>query len=200
MVCFWTFARFCPAPVVFFSLSTVGHAGGPPVHHGASLGPERAPWRVLRAFKVQVPSRLRGACSGRSCPLFCSTASKALYLVPVTVQEQQHIKFISTTTTMHVWTLHMRVLCSVCAMIRVRLCRCVQVCVLVHLKPHIQLRVFLLCLLLLLLPLQLLLPYHVVWITPFVKLSSPLLCGSHGTTVAQQMCGEYYLLAIRVLT
>ena len=36
----------------FLALSAAGHAGGPPVHHGASLGPVRAPWRVLWAFKV----------------------------------------------------------------------------------------------------------------------------------------------------
>ena len=31
----------------FLMLSAEGHAGGPPVHHGASVGPGRAPWRVL---------------------------------------------------------------------------------------------------------------------------------------------------------
>ena len=43
----------------FLALPTAGHAGGPagyagapPVHHGASLGLERAPWRVIWAFKV----------------------------------------------------------------------------------------------------------------------------------------------------
>ena len=36
----------------FFVLSAVGHAAGPPVHHGGSLGPRRAPWRGLWAFKV----------------------------------------------------------------------------------------------------------------------------------------------------
>ena len=29
-----------------------GDAGDPPVHHVASVGPGRAPWRMLRAFKV----------------------------------------------------------------------------------------------------------------------------------------------------
>ena len=33
------------------TLSAAGHAGDPPVRHGASLGPGRAPWRVLWAFK-----------------------------------------------------------------------------------------------------------------------------------------------------
>ena len=36
----------------FLALSGEGHAGGPPVHHGAIMGPGRGPWRVLRAFKV----------------------------------------------------------------------------------------------------------------------------------------------------
>ena len=40
------------APGSFLALSAEGHAGDPPVHHGASLGLERAPWRVLWAFKV----------------------------------------------------------------------------------------------------------------------------------------------------
>ena len=34
------------------ALSAAGHAGDPPVHHGASMGPDRAPCRVLWAFKV----------------------------------------------------------------------------------------------------------------------------------------------------
>ena len=36
----------------FHALSAAGHAGGPPVHHGARLGPGRTPWRVLWSFKV----------------------------------------------------------------------------------------------------------------------------------------------------
>ena len=36
----------------FLALSAAAHAGGSSVHHGASLGPGRAPWRVLWAFKV----------------------------------------------------------------------------------------------------------------------------------------------------
>ena len=31
----------------FLALSAAGHAGIPPVHHGARLGPGRAPWRVF---------------------------------------------------------------------------------------------------------------------------------------------------------
>ena len=34
------------------ALSTAGHARDPRVHHGARVGPGRAPWRVLWAFKV----------------------------------------------------------------------------------------------------------------------------------------------------
>ena len=95
-----------------------GTQGARLIHHGASLGPGRAP---------------RGACSGRSksrnlasshgvafraraeqgdgnptCQLFCSTAVKALYFVAPTVQQQSHIKVVwTTTTTKRVWTLHM---------------------------------------------------------------------------------------------
>ena len=35
----------------FLALSAAGHAGGPPVHHGASVGSGRAPWRVLWASR-----------------------------------------------------------------------------------------------------------------------------------------------------
>ena len=96
--------------------------------------------------QVWVPGGLRGACSGRSKsrnlassrgvalrgaraeqdngkPIYIAVllhCCKALYFA-ATVQQQSHIKFV-WTTTMRVWTLHMRV-CSVCAMIRA----CVQV-------------------------------------------------------------------------
>ena len=36
----------------FLVLSTPGHAGSPPEHHGASVGPGRGPWHVLWGFKV----------------------------------------------------------------------------------------------------------------------------------------------------
>ena len=69
----------------------------------------------------------------------------------------------------------------------VRVCRCVRlrICVL---EPHIYLFhnffVFSASLLLL--------PYHVVCITPCLKLSSSLLCDSHGTTaVAQYVCVDH---------
>ena len=40
-----------PTAVFFLALSAAEHAGGPPVHHRASVGPGRAPWRALLAFK-----------------------------------------------------------------------------------------------------------------------------------------------------
>lgn len=40
----------------FLALSAVGHAVGPLVH-GASVGPGRAPWCVLWAFKVGKPGK-----------------------------------------------------------------------------------------------------------------------------------------------
>ena len=50
---FWTFTRLFPPPVgLFLALSAAGHAGGPPVHHGASWGPGRDALRVIWAFKV----------------------------------------------------------------------------------------------------------------------------------------------------
>ena len=36
----------------FLALSAAWHARDPPVHQGASVGPGRAPWRVLSAFKA----------------------------------------------------------------------------------------------------------------------------------------------------
>ena len=36
----------------FLVLSALGHAGSPPEHHGASVGPVLGPWHVLWGFKV----------------------------------------------------------------------------------------------------------------------------------------------------
>ena len=41
-----------PAAFFFLVLSTPGHAGSPPEHHGASVGPGRGPWHGLWGFKV----------------------------------------------------------------------------------------------------------------------------------------------------
>ena len=49
---FYICTLFSSARVSFLALSAAGHAGGPPVYHGASLGPGRAPWRVLWALEV----------------------------------------------------------------------------------------------------------------------------------------------------
>ena len=43
---------FSGARESFLALSAAGHAGGPRIQHGASVGPDRAQWRVLWAFKV----------------------------------------------------------------------------------------------------------------------------------------------------
>ena len=45
-------ALFSGARGSFLALSATGHTGDLPVHHGASLGPGRSPWRVLWAFEV----------------------------------------------------------------------------------------------------------------------------------------------------
>ena len=50
----------------FLALSAAGHAGGPPVHHGATLDPGRAPWRVLWAFKVADSGKCSRGCFPRS--------------------------------------------------------------------------------------------------------------------------------------
>ena len=75
-------------------------------------------------------------------------------------------------------------------MIRVSVCGCLRVCAFECWdQPHFSsFYLWLLCLLLLL-------PYHVVCTTPFLKLSSFVLCGSHGTTaVAQQFCvNQFYV-------
>ena len=36
----------------FLALSAAGHAGSPPVHDGASVGPGRVPRRMLWAFEA----------------------------------------------------------------------------------------------------------------------------------------------------
>ena len=47
------FCLFILRPRVFFlALSAAGHAGGSRVNHGESVGPGRAPWRMLWALKV----------------------------------------------------------------------------------------------------------------------------------------------------
>ena len=54
---------FGPSPFIFFSsargsflvLSAPWHAGSPPEHHGASVGPGRRPWHVLWGFKLASP-------------------------------------------------------------------------------------------------------------------------------------------------
>ena len=81
---------------------------------------------------------------------------------------------------MRVWTLRMR-MCAV-YVLRVDVCACVRVCAFVCWHPTFQLFDFFCsgccccC------------TYHVVCITPAVKFSSSLSCGSHGTTaVAHQV-------------
>ena len=47
---------FSPGRGSFLVLSALGHAGSPPEHQGASVGPSRGPWHVLWGFKVAVPT------------------------------------------------------------------------------------------------------------------------------------------------
>ena len=51
-VCCKLYILFSSGRWCFLALSAVGHAVGTRVHYGASLGPGRAPWYVLWAFKV----------------------------------------------------------------------------------------------------------------------------------------------------
>ena len=86
----------------------------------------------------------------------------------------------ATDTTMHVWTTTMcarTLLMRVCCVCYVCVCVCGGGLCLCVLEPHIFAFYFVLCFLLL---------YHVC-VTPSLKLSSSLLCGSYGTTaVAHQ--------------
>ena len=59
-------ALFSGARGSFLALSAAGHAGGPPAHHCASLGPGWAPWRVLWAFKVAKSGKKARGCFPRS--------------------------------------------------------------------------------------------------------------------------------------
>ena len=54
---FCTFALYPASGAPFLALSAAGHAGGPRVHPGASVGPGRAPWRGLWAFKLARPGK-----------------------------------------------------------------------------------------------------------------------------------------------
>ena len=49
---FWNTKLLSSGRWSFLAVSAAGHAGGLPVHEGASAGPGRAPWHVLWAFEV----------------------------------------------------------------------------------------------------------------------------------------------------
>ena len=56
-VFFWHFGiLFSSGRESFLVLSAPWHAGSPPGHHGASLGPGRGPWHVLGGSKWQIPT------------------------------------------------------------------------------------------------------------------------------------------------
>ena len=63
-------------------------------------------------------------------------AVKALYLVAAMVQEQSHIEFVWASYKACV---DIAYACLLCAMIRVRVCKCVRVCVLVCWNPKFHL-------------------------------------------------------------
>ena len=111
-VFFYICALFSGARGSFVALPAAGHEGDQPVHHGASLGPGRAPWRVLWAFKDAKSGKYHGAAfrgaRAKQCnekptyELFCSTAVKAFSFVTATVQQQSYIKFVWTTTNVDI--------------------------------------------------------------------------------------------------
>ena len=142
---FFTLARFSLAPVGLSSRSRVqGTQGG----------------RLYTTAQVLVPSRLRVACFGRSksqdpasnhgiafrgaraeqdnrkptCQRFCSTAVKSSLLCGSHGRRAVSRQVCVDHSTAYA--------CLLCAMIRVRVFRCVRVCVLVCWNPTFQLFVF----------------------------------------------------------
>ena len=147
-VCFFflTLARFSPAPVGLFSRSrlwgtqggrlyTTAQVWGSGGFRSACSGPSKS--RHLASNHGVAFRRARAEQENGKPTCFCPTDVKALCLVAATVQEQSHIKLVSTTT-MRMWTLQ----CVLRAMIRVRVCTCVRVCVLVCWNPTFQLLLF----------------------------------------------------------
>ena len=51
-LCFRNTTLFSSGRGSFLPLSAAGQAGGTPIHHGASVGPGQAPWRVFWASIV----------------------------------------------------------------------------------------------------------------------------------------------------
>ena len=140
-ICFRYWRAFLRPP------SVCSHILGCSARKGAAWTPRRK--LVSRAGSVaralgevaksgQYSRGFRGARAAQNngkpiCQLFCSTAVKALYLMAATVQEHSHIKFV-WTTTMCVWTFHIRVACVlryVRVYVRAGLCMGV-------LEPHIS--------------------------------------------------------------
>ena len=142
--------RFSGARGSFLTLRAAGHAGGPPVHHGASLGPGRAPWRVLWVFKV-AKSVITGSLSAEvaiaraeqdngkpTFRLFSSTAVKRAATRSLALAFPRSYNAATDTTmrvrttinTMRVWTLLTNV-CDLCVLrVRVRVSAGLSMCVL----------------------------------------------------------------------
>ena len=81
--CFFFFFRnklfFSSGRGSFLALSAAGHAGDPPVHHGASVGPGRAPWRLPRASQFSVASFPLPCTSFLPYQVLVYTSSQSLY-------------------------------------------------------------------------------------------------------------------------
>ena len=135
---------FLRRPCVFSRALVCGHAGETPVYHGASLGPGRAPWRVLWTFKVAKSGNhgvaFRGARAEQgngkpTCQLFCSPAVKAHYFVAATVCNSSHTSRLCGPLLFIICVCrHCLRVCAVCG--------CVRVCVFVCWSPTFQLFAF----------------------------------------------------------
>ena len=104
------YTLFSGARGSYVALSAAGHAGRPPVHHGAKF------WEIH-------PSAVLLHC--RKSSLLCGSHSTTAIAHQVGVDHYY----------VCVWPLHMRV-CSVWAVIRVRESRCVRVLRICVLAPH----------------------------------------------------------------
>ena len=101
----------------FFALSAAGHARGPRVQYGASLGPGQVPWHVLFFTGLRSSTRSRpGPWKLHIFKLFVllllshrPSSSQAFYFVAATVKQQSYTKFFFLVTTTDRASVHARV-------------------------------------------------------------------------------------------
>ena len=123
--------RFSSGRASFLALSTTGHAGAPAVHHGARVGPGRAPWRVFWAFEVaiiwQVTTGLLstsqsqpGTCKPQMCACLFLHLSHAALEVPQQLSKARHVTTVAFQASL--CDSHGR---CFCVWVRERACGCV---------------------------------------------------------------------------